>query len=206
MSGGLTFVDPEATNSSSGLGLLHPPESIPSETDTDEVPNPAPEAKRLRFLSPEGSEERFLSMKMPKVVRTYTKKIKRGSIARKDDASLFMTQASTSEAALCDGLSSSLDVLTRRLASGEHAEIELAKKGIAAVSHQRKRQTLQEEEEIRQPGKDDASLMTIRRKEKGKRKKRRAPLNELPLVMRSSWYRASAGEAQVRASFEHHFF
>ena len=52
----------------SGPGLLDPPESIPSETDNDQVFSLALEARRLEYPFPESTDESDVLMKTPKVI------------------------------------------------------------------------------------------------------------------------------------------
>lgn len=67
----------------SDSGLLDPPESTSSDADCDQVPSPAPDAINLRSPDPKRPYESDVSMKIPRVIRTYTRKIKHEPIVVK---------------------------------------------------------------------------------------------------------------------------
>ena len=179
----LLFGDLEATYP--GPGLLDPPESSPSETDGDQLPSPALEARRLRSLQSPGADERDVTMEIPKVVRTYTKKPKHNAQKRKDSYTLFLTQSSTHEETLLDGpLDDGSDIPKKRLAPKVKPKIGPVKKLSRAAPCKRKRQTLQHDEKTYPKGgsEDNADTVISEKKRRTKRKKRRAPVNELALV------------------------
>lgn len=201
----LPFIDSAAEIP--GSGLLDPPESIPNETDSAEVLSPVPEAKRLRSLNQKGVDEKDISMKIPKVVRTYAKKTKQVLPVRKDTSPLFLTQSSTREGALLDGLlDDGSDAPTEQSASREVPKVRSAKKSISVVAPKRKRQPQQDDEETRREDhrEDDADMVLGEKKKRTKRKKRRAPVNELALVTKLPSSEVSPMNAQVRKSFGHH--
>ena len=171
---GLPFIDLQDTFPSPGL--LDPPESSPGETDGDRVPIPAPEARRLRSPHSPGADERDVTMLVPKVVRTYTKKLKHALPGRKHNHNLPLTRSLTHRGALLDGFSNDgSNIPEERLAPKEKPKIRPAKKLTRADSWKRERQILQDNE-------DNAGTVISEKKSRTKRQKRRAPVNELALV------------------------
>ena len=200
--GDLLFVDLEAALP--GPSLLDPPESSPCETDGDQVPSPAPEARRLPSPHSPGADERDVTMKIPKVVRTYTKKIKHESLKWKDSYTFPLTRSSTHEGALLDVLlDDGSDVPKERLAPKERSKIRPAKKLSRSAPLKRKRQILQHDEKICQEDSSEDKVDTVisKKKSQTKRKKRRAPVNELALVTGLTVHGIPTKKAQVRAYF-----
>lgn len=188
-------------------GLLDPPESTSSETDSDHVLSPSLETRRVRSPNPEGAIGSDVSMKMPKVVRTYTKRTKHGPLRRDDSSTLFLTRSSTHEGALLDQhLSDGSNMPTGQLASGAKPTTKPTEKRTSAVPRKRKQQTLQDDEEnCRGDGSGkDADIVTSKKSRKAKRKKRRAPVNQLALVTRLPSHEVPTVNAQVRTYFLHH--
>ena len=187
-------------------GLLDPPESTSSETDSDQVLSPSPETRRLRSPNPEGAIGSDVSMKMPKVVRTYTKRIKHGPLVSDDSSTLFLTRSPKHRGALLDQhLRDRSDMPTGQLASGAEPTTKPTKKRTSAVSRKRKQQTLQDDEGNRRGdgSEDDADIVTSKESSKAKRKKRRAPVNQLALVTRLPSHKVPTVNAQVRTYFLH---
>ncbi|CAF9940004.1 MAG: hypothetical protein ALECFALPRED_008402 [Alectoria fallacina] len=186
-----------------GPDLLGPPES-PNEIDDKQAPSPSPEIKRLQPPNLNGTGEKVASIKIPKVVRTSAKKIKHVSLVGNPSSDLFLTQSSTHEGALLDGLlDEGSDAPTEQLASGEISKTMPAKKHNSAIPPKRKRQPLQDDEEIRREDhtKDDVDMTTSRGTERTRRKNRRAPVKELALVTRLPSHKYFTAKAQVRTSF-----
>lgn len=190
-----------------GPGLLDPPESILNDISSEQVLSPLPEANRPQSPNPKGSDEKDVSMKMPKVVRTYAKKTKQVLTVRQDSASLFLTQSSTRDGAPLDGVvHDGSGAPIDQAASREIPRIQPAKKPTSVVLRKRKRQPQQDDEEIRQEdhSEDDADMVIGEKKKRTKRKKRRAPVNELALVTKPPSHEVSPVIAQVRTPFGHH--
>ena len=200
----LLFVNSVATISRPGL--LDPPESTSSETDSDQVLSPSPETRRLRSPNPEGAIGSDVSMKMPKVVRTYTKRIKHGPLVSDESSTLFLTRSSTHRGALLDqNLRDRSDMPTGQLASGARPTTKPTKKCTSAIPRKRKQQTLQDDEGNGRGGgsEDDADIVTSKKSSKAKRKKRRAPVNQLALATRLPSHKVPTVNAQVRTYFLH---
>ena len=198
---GLAGHDTEATNS--GPCLLDPPESIPSETDNNQVSSPAPEARRLRSRTTKGSQGRDVSMQIPKVVRTYTKKIKPKLPVRDHSSAMPLTRSFTQDGALLvRNLDDASDSSAEQSASRKYLKARPMKNHTSAGPWKHKRQILQEEEKNCQEDRrnNDANTMTATKRKRPTRKKRRAPVHGLPLVTRLPSLEISAVEAQVRAS------
>lgn len=183
----MLFVDTVAKVSDPGL--LDPPESTSSDVDSDQVLSPAPDARRSRSPDPKGTDESGVLMKIPRVIRTYTRKIKHEPLARKDISTKSQTQSFTPQRALHDGLlNDGSDTPTEELAFRENLNIRPAirpaKKRTPTVAVKRKQQSLQNDEGLRREdrGEADADVETSERNKKTKRKKRRAPVNQLALV------------------------
>lgn len=186
-----------------GPDLLGPPES-PDEIDDKQALSPSPKVKRLQPPNLNGTGEKVVSIKIPKVVRTYAKKIKHVSPVGNPSSDLFLTQSSTHEGALLDGLlDEDSDAPTEQLACGELSKTMPAKKHNSAIPPKRKRQPLQDDEEIRREdhNEDDVDMTASRGTERTRRKKRRAPVKELALVTRLPSHEYSTAKAQVRTSF-----
>ena len=201
----LPFIDSAAEIP--GPGLLDPPESIINEIDSEQVLTPLPEAKRLRSLNQKGVDEKDVSMKIPKVVRTYAKKTKQVLPVRKYTSALILTQSSTREGALLDGLlNDGSGATTEQSASREVSKVQSAKNSISAVASKRKRQPQQDNEETRREDhrEDDADMVLGQKQKRTKRKKRRAPIKELALVTKLPSPEVSPVNSQVRKSFGHH--
>ena len=183
----LLFVDTVATVT--GPGLLDPPESTPSDTDTKQVLSPAPDARRSRSPDPQAADGSDVLMKMPKVVWTYTRKIKHKPLVRKDISTKSPTQSFTHQGGLLDGLlDDGSDTPTEQLASKGNPNIRPAKKRTSKIAVKRKQQTLQDDEELRRENRSEvnADVVTGENNSKTKRKRRRAPVNQLALVNRLS--------------------
>ena len=182
--------------------FLDPPEPTSNRMDSEGVPSPSLEAKRLRCSTPNGKEEKDVPVKIPKVIRTYTKKAKHVSPQQRDSPALFLTQSSTHKGVLIDGLhDDSPDSPTERLASREASKDRPVKKHTSVVLQKRKRHPLRENEEIRQVGhnEDDADMLIWQKQGKKRRKGRRAPVNQLALV--TGILGVSPAKSQVRTSF-----
>lgn len=189
-----------------GSAPLDPPDSTPNEIDYEQILTLPSKAKILRSPKPKGADEKDASMKIPKVVQTYSKKIKHVSPLWKDSSILSLTQSSTHEGALRDGLlDDGLSTPTKQLATREIPRTKSAKTHTLATSRKRKWQPLQGDEYIRRKEhSDDDADMIREKKTKTKRKKRRAPVNGLPLVETFPSHRASDVNAQIRTSFGQH--
>ena len=182
-------------------GLLDPPKSTSSETDSDRVLSPSPETRRLRSPNPEGAVGSDVSMKMPKVVRTYTKRIKHGPPVRGDSSTLFLTRSFTHERALLhQKFGDGSDMPTGRSPSREKPITKPTNKLTSAVPRKRKQQTLQDDEG-QGCSEDDADIVTSNKSSKSNRKKRRAPVNQLALVPSHEVFTVNA---QVRTYLRHH--
>ncbi|CAD6564042.1 MAG: hypothetical protein ASARMPRED_002672 [Alectoria sarmentosa] len=181
-----------------GPDLLGPPES-PNEIDDKQALSPLPKVKRLQPPNLNGTGEKVVSIKIPKVVRTYAKKIKPVSLVGNPSSDLFLTQSSTHEGPLLDGLlDEGSDAPTEQLASGQISKTMPAKKHKSAIAPNRKRQPLQDDEEIRRSdhNADDVDMTASRGTERTRRKKRRAPVKELALVTRLPSHEYSTAKAQ----------
>lgn len=203
--GDLPFIDSTVP----GPGLLGPSKSIPNEIDREQVLSLSPEARILRYPNPQAADEKAVSKRIPKVVRTYAKKIKHVSEVRKDSSALFLTQSSTHEGALLDRLfDDGSDAPIKRQVSREIPKTKPAKKHTPASPRKSKRQLLQDDEEIRREdySEDDADTVITEKKKETKRKKRRAPVNGLALVTDFPSHQYSPAEAQVRTSSKNTLF
>ena len=183
----------------SGRGLLDPPESTSSDTDSEQVLSSGPEARRLQSANAGIVDGSHMLMKIPRVVRTYTRKIKHASPVREDNSTLSLNRPG----ALLDRiLEDGSDAPTGRSASRKSPKAKSAKKRISAVHRKRKEQTLQVGgeacREVR--SEDDTDMGTSGKDSKTKRKKRRAPVNQLALVARPMSYEASGVGGQVGIS------
>lgn len=189
----------------SGPGLLDAPEPTPNKIDGEQVLSLSPETKRLRTLNPRGEGEKDVSMRIPKVTQTYTKKAKHVSPQQNDSPALSLTQRSMHQGRLIDDLHDNrLDSSTEQLASREASETEPVTKHTLAIPRKRKRQPLQEEIHRVDRGEDDADT-AIRENKRKRRKRRRAPINELALVADIQSLEVSAVKGQVRTSCGQHF-
>ena len=179
--------------------LLDPPESSPSELNNEQAVSPIPEARRLQYPVPERPDGSKMLVRMPRVLRTYTRKIKYASPVRKDSSTSSPTRSSIHKEALLEGLpNNGSDTPTAHLASKKKRRVKDAEERTSAVPRKRKQQTLQDDEEACQKDRreDDADIVTGEKKRKARRKKRRAPINQLALV--------AVPQSQVRTSFRHH--
>lgn len=168
-------------------GLLDSPESTSSDVDSDQVLSPVPDARRIRSPDPKGADGSDVLMKIPRVIRTYTRKIKHVPFVRKDISTKSQTQSFTSQGALLDRLlDDGSDTPIEQLASRENLNIRPAKKRNPTIAVKRKQQSLQNDEGIRREDRSeaDADVETSEKNKKTKRKKRRAPVNQLALVAR----------------------
>ncbi len=189
-----------------GPSLLDPPESIPSDKDSGQVFSPVPEARELRSFSPKGADTKHALIKTPKVVQTYTKRVKHTLPVTNDNSPWPLTRHPMLDGAMLDGLvDDGSDTLAEQLASKADSEKKPAKKCTPATSRTRKRQTLQARRDIRQEdrSKDDEDMVRSEKK-KIKRKKRRAPVNELALVTRLPFHRNSTMKTHVRTFSRNH--
>ena len=185
----------------SSPSFLHPAEPTPDKIDSEQILSLSPEGKGLRCPTPKGKAKEDVSMKFPKVTRTYTKKAKHGSPPQRGSPALFLTQSPTHKEALIDGLhDDGSDSPTDRLASKEVSRIRPVRKHTSEVLQKRKRQPLRESEESRQVdhNEDDADMVMREKKGKNKRKRRRAPVNELALVKNIQSLEVSPIKVQVR--------
>ena len=202
----MLFVDSVAAVS--GPGILDPPESTSSEIDSDRVVSPIPKARRLQSVGPEGADGCDVLMTMPKVVRTYTRRITRESPLREDSPISSLSQSSVHERILHKGpLDDALDTPIEYLASKEDRRIKDAKKRTSAVPRKRRQKIVQDDEEACQEDCSGDGADTVTRKDnktkRKKRKKRRAPVNQLALVARAPSHEDSRLDSQVRTSLWH---
>lgn len=187
---------------------LDPAEHTPNKTDSEKILSLSPEGKRLRCPTPKGKVMEDVSMKIPKVTRTYTKKAKHISPPQRGSPALFLTQSPTHKEALIDGLHDDRsDSRTERPPSREGSRIGPVRKHTSEVLQKRKRQPLQENEDGRQVdhNEDDANMVMREKKGKNKRRRRRAPVDELPLVTNIQSLEVSPVKAQVRLSSRQRF-
>ena len=202
----LLFVDSVAAVS--GPGILDPPESTSSEIDSDRVVSPIPKARRLQPVVPEGADGCDVLMTMPKVVRTYTRRITRESPLREDSPISSLSRSSVYERVLPKGpLDDALDTSIEYLASKEDRRIKDAKKRTSAVPQKRRQKIVQDDEKACQENCSGDGADTVIRKDnktkRKKRKKRRAPVNQLALVARAPSHEDSRLNSQVRTSLWH---
>lgn len=186
-----------------GPGLLDLPESSPNEIDDEQVLSPSPESKRLRFSNPKGADEKDVSLMIPKVIRTYTKKAKPVSPVWKNSSARSTTQTFTHERVVPDGiLYDGSD--TRR--EQDHfkgvPKTRPARKHTSEYPQKRERQTLHDHGESRREdhGGDDANLLTRKKKRETKKTKRGASVDELTVVRKLPSDEDYPMEAQVRTS------
>ena len=203
----LLFVDSVVTVSEPEL--LDPPESTSSEIDSDEAVSPIPEAPRLRSAVLEGADESGMLMTMPKVVRTYTRKITRESPVRKDGHTSSPSQFFVHERTLLDRpLDDASDKPIKLLASLKTRRRKDTKKRISAVPQKRRQQLLRDDgeescqEDSIKDGVDRVVSWDSKTRPK-KRKKRRAPVNQLALVARAPSHEDSGVSSQVGTSLWH---
>ena len=199
----LLFVDSEATVP--GPGLLDPPESTSSGIDSDQVVSPIPKARRLQSPLWEGADGCDVLMAMPKVVRTYSRKVIHESPVRKDSLTSPLGRSSVHERILPEGpLGDALDTPTKHLGSKKNRRIKNAKKRTTAGLCKRRQRIPQDDEEACQADRseDDAhTVLSVDNKTKReKRKKRRAPVNQLALVASAPSREGSRLSSQVRTS------
>ena len=194
----LLFVD-----SVSGPGLLDPPESTSSEIDSDQVVSPIPKARRLQSAVSEGADGCDVLMTMPKVVRTYTRKVMGESPVREDSPTSSLRRSSVHERVMLEGpLDDALDPPIEYLASKENRRIKDAKRRTSAVPRKRRQRILQDDEETCQENRTEDGADTVisvdNKTKRKKRKKRRAPVNQLALVARAPSHEGSRLKSQVR--------
>ena len=192
----------------SSPGLLDPPESVPSETDRDRVSSPSFVARRVRFPDPDGRDESDLLMKIPKVIRTYSKKIKRELPVRTNSNHSSSTRSSAHKGPLPDDLLSGEPATpNEELASKEPHNSRPATKDISAPPQKSKRRTLQDDDDFCRDNRSggDADMLISEVKTRTKQKKRRAPVDELALVTRLIPHSTPAVKARVRTSCNHLF-
>ena len=189
----------------SGPGLLDPPESMSDESDGEQVLSPSP-GTREQPPNLERVDENLFK-KIPKVTRTYTKKVKRVLPRYNEIFRLPLTRSSTRDEALLDELLLVRpDSAAKRLVSRKISQAKTAKKNVSALPKKGKLQPLQEEDENHQKDHDegDRDIVIKKNEKKTKRKKRRVPVNELALVtlVESPQYREyPSASNQVRTSF-----
>ena len=189
----------------SGPGLLDPPESTSSEMDSDQIISPILEARRLHSAVPEGADGSDVLMTMPKVVRTYTRKIAAKSPVREDSLTSSPSRSSVHERVLLEGhLDDAADTPIEYLASKENRWMKHAKKRTSAGPRNRRKRILQDDEGACQEDRSEDGANTVmsvdNKTKRKKRKKRRAPVNQLALVARAPSHESSRLNAQVRTS------
>ena len=202
----LLFVDSVAAVS--GPGILDPPESTSSEIDSDRVVNPIPEARRLQSAVPEGADGCDVLRTMPKVVRTYTRKITREFPVREDSPTSSLRRSFVHERALLNGpLDDASNTSIKQFASKKDRRIKDTKKRTSAVPRKRRQKIVQDDEEACQEDCSGDGADTVIRKDnktkRKKRKKRRAPVNQLALVARAPSHEDYRLNFQVRTSLWH---
>ena len=186
-----------------GPGLLDPPESTSSEIDSDQVVSPIPKARRLQSAVSEGADGCDVLMTMPKVVRTYTRKVTGESSVREDSPTSSLRRSSVHERVLLEGpLDDALGTPIEYLASKESRRIKDAKKRTLAVPRKRRQRILQDDAETclenRTEDGADTVISVDNKTKRKKRKKRRAPVNQLALVARAASHEGSRLKSQVR--------
>ena len=199
----LLFIDSVATVA--GPGLLDPPESTSSGIDSDQVVSPIPDARRLQSAVWEGEDGCDVLMAMPKVVRTYTRKIAHESPVRKDSLTSSLSRSSVHERVLPEGLlDDTLDTPIKHLASKKNCRIKDAKKRTTAGLRKRRQRISQDDEEACQADRSEDGAHTVlsvdNKTKRMKRKKRRAPVNQLALVASAPSHEGSRLSSQVRTS------
>lgn len=179
----------------SSPSFLDPPEATPNKIGSEIILSLSPEGKGPQCPTPKGKEKEDVSMKIPKVTRTYTKKAKQVSLPQRGSPALFLTQSPTHKEPLIDGLHDDRsDSPAQRLASKEASRTRPARKHTSEVLQKRKRSPLQENEENRRVDHDEDDADMVTGEKKGKKRRRRAPVNELALM-----------KVQVRLSSGQHF-
>ena len=203
----------------SGRTISGPPKSVLDKMHCQQVLGPFQEAKITRPSKPQGAEQRIKSMKIPMVLKTYSKKAKHASPLHADTSTLFSTQSFTREPIMpnehfCDGIYTPTEQPALRESPSDMCTNKLNLGG----STNRKRQPLADVEQIRQVNRADEPLKDDEDDEidliegdtrKTRRKRRRAPVNELPLVKTLEDLpsrTASPMEADVRTSLGQHSF
>ena len=81
----------------SGEKLSDPPRSVYNKIHCQRVLGPFQEAERQRPSKPQGADERLISMNLPTVHKTYSKKLKHASPLHMDRSSLFPNHCFTHE-------------------------------------------------------------------------------------------------------------
>ena len=210
----------------SGPKLSDPPGSVPNKIHFQQVLSPFQEAETQRSSKPQGTDQRTISMKIPRALKTYSKKLKHALPLHMDKSTLSPTQFSTHEPRLPGGpFYDGLDNSTERPAFRESPINECAKKTKLVGSLKRKRQPVAANEEDRQGDHDedlieddehveddevDSEIMRKEDTRKTRRKKRRAPVEGLSLVRTLNESlpsrTASFTNALVRISLGQHLF
>ena len=207
----------------SGPKLSDPSGSVPNKIDCEQVLSPFQEAKTQWSSKPQGADGRTISMKVPTVVKTYSKKLKHVSPLYLDKSTLLPAHFSTHEPILPGGsFYDGLDTPTEQPDLREIPSNKCAKKLILVGSWKRKRQPLADDGKVRQEDHDedhieddeddevDPDIMIQEDTRKTRREKRRAPVNEIPLVNAFNESlpspTASPMNAHVRISLGQHLF
>ena len=179
----------------SGQKLSDPPRSVLNKIHCQRILGPFQEAEIQRPSKSQGADQRTISMNLPMVHKTYSKKLKPASPLHMDRSTLFPTQFLTHEPILPgEHFYDGRDTPTEQPALRESPSDKCTKKLNLVGSLKRKRQPLADVEQVRQgdqakdPIKDDEddevdpNIVIKEDTRKTRRKKRRAPVNELPLV------------------------
>ena len=180
----------------SGRKHSDPPRSVLDEIHCQQVLGPVQEAKIKRPSKFQGAEEqRIISMNIPMVLKTYSKTLKHASPLHMDRSTLFPNQSFTHEPILPgEHFYDGRDTPTKQLALRESPIHKCTRKVNLVGSLKRKRQPLADVEQVRQgdqaedPIRDDEGdevdpdIVIKEDTRKTRQKKRRAPVNELPLV------------------------
>ena len=179
----------------SGQKLSDPPRSVLDKIHCQQVLGPFQEAETKRPSKLQGAEQRIISMNIPKVLKTYSKKLKHTSPLHMDRSTLFPNQSFTHEPILpgehlYDGRNTPAEQPALRRSPSDKCTKTLNLVG----SLKRKRQPLADVEQVRQEDQAEDPILDNENDEvdpdivikedtrKTRRKKRRAPVNELPLV------------------------
>ena len=203
----------------SGSKLSDPPRSVLDKIHCQRVLGPFQEANIKRPSKLQGAEQGIISMNLPMVLKTYSKKLKHTSPLHMDRSTLFLKQSFMHEPILpgedfYDGRNTPAEQPALRESPSDMCTKKLNLVG----SLKRKRQPLADVEQVRQgdqakdPIEDDEDvevdpdIVVKEDTRKTRRKKRRAPVNELPLVKTLNESlpsrTASPVDANVRISLE----
>ena len=203
--------------------ISDPPRSVLDKIHCQQVLGPFQEVKIKRPSKLQSAEQRIISTNIPMVLKTYSKKLKHASSLHMDRSTLFPTQFFTHEPILpSEHFYDGRDTPTEQPALGESSSDKRTEKLNLVGSLKRKRQPLADVEQVRQrdqaedPIKDDEDdevdqdIVIKEDTRKTRRKKRRAPVNELPLVKTLDESlpsrTASPMDADVRLSLRQHPF